>query len=284
MLSALHTIKTYPFDLAAPIFAHYPAMKFGHLDSVRAFAELLAPVAVRMIGDAPAKDAGWVLTSPPQYRLPSGANLVCRALCGLLAEALPNGRAPQLASIAVQRSRRPLRTAAEFEDYNGYSKLDLKRRHQQYSTRVGSVICNVADFADRPALFVNDINVTGTQLAEITHLLHNARVKSLDILLIVQVDRGIGSEFPQLEHEINTSRINELHEFVTCLRDGEFEPTAKLIWRLLSHDADALAAILEALGEPKRRLLYRAILQEDLYGGPLFEEKMQIVRRAASGG
>jgi hypothetical protein len=284
MLSALHTINTYPFDLAAPIFAHYPAMKLGHLESVSAFAELLAPMALQMIGDAPAEDAGWVLTSPPLHRLPSGANLVCRALRGLLAKALPAGQAPQLASIAVRWTRRPLRTAAEFEDYNGYSKLDLDRRHQQYSARRGRLICDGADFAGRSALFVNDINVTGTQLAEITRLLHDAGVKRLDILLIVQVDREIGCAFPQLEHEINTSRIGEPGEFVACLRDGEFEPTAKLIWRLLSHDTETLAAIFDALRAPKRRLLYRAILQEDLYGGPLFEEKMRIVRRAASDG
>jgi hypothetical protein len=27
MLSALHTISTYPFELENPIFAHYPMMK-----------------------------------------------------------------------------------------------------------------------------------------------------------------------------------------------------------------------------------------------------------------
>ena len=283
MLSALHTIETYPVDLAAPIFARYPAMKFGHLDSVNHFADLLAPMALRMIADAPATEAGWALTSPPLQGLPCGANLVCHALSGRLAEALPDGQAPHLEPIRVGGARLPISTADEFAFYHEYSKLDVQTRQQFHVKRQERVTYDLANFAGRRALFVNDINVTGTQLGRITSLLRNAGARSLDVLLIVQVDREIGLAFPQLENEINTSRIAEFRDFVALLRDGEFEPTGKLISRLLSHDAAQLAAILEALPAPKRRILYRAILQEDIYGGKLFSERLQIAKRAASG-
>lgn len=283
MLETLYTIKTYPVDLKIPIFVRYPAMKFGHLESVNHFAELLMPLALRTIADTSAEEADWVLTSPPQRGLPSGANLVCRALCGLLATALPEGQSPRLEPIGVQGPRRPISTAAEFENYSEYCKHDLKRRQRSYLTHRANMTYDLANFDGRHALFVNDINVTGTQLGRLTSLLQNAGLKSLRVLLIANVDPEIGCAFPQLESEINTSRIAEFPEFVTFLRENEFEPTAKLITRLLSYGPDQLTAIFEALGPPKRDILHRAILRENLYGGPLFSEKMQIVKRAVSG-
>jgi hypothetical protein len=283
MLSALHMIKTYPFDLEAPIFSHYPAMKFGHLDSVNYFAELLAPMALEAIADVPAKDAGWVLTSPPLQGLPCGANLVCRAICSRLAKALPNGRAPRLDPMAVLGRRMPISNPADFEGYNEYSRHDLKQRRQFHLARHERATYDLANFEGRHAVFVNDINVTGTQLATIRKLLQSAGVRSLDVLLIVNVDRAIGCAFPQLEYEINTSRFADLAEFIAFLRDGEFEPTGKLISRLMSHDLHAFAAIFEALRPPKRQMLHRAILQEGLYAGPLFKEKIEVAERTGFG-
>jgi PRTase ComF-like len=283
VLSALHTISSYPFDLGSPIFAHYPAMKFGHLASVNYFAELLAPMALQAIGDGPAKDRGWVLTSPSLRGLPCGANLVCRALCDRLAKALPDGQAPRLDSMEARGARTPISSLAEFEAYDGYSKQDLKQRQQFSLPFEKNLTYDLANFEDRHAIFVNDINVTGTQLATITKLLQSAGVKSLDVLLIVNVDCKIGCAFPQLESEINTSRITDLAEFIAFLRDCEFDPTGKLICRLMSYDLREFAAIFEALQPPKRQTLRRAILQEGLYGGPLFREKIEAAERAVFG-
>jgi hypothetical protein len=61
----------------------------------------------------------------------------------------------------------------------------------------------------------------------------------------VNVDPKIGCAFPQLENEINTSRIIDLAEFTAFLRDCEFEPTGKLISRLMSHDPHESGAIFE---------------------------------------
>jgi hypothetical protein len=284
VLSALHSISTYPFDPDAPIFAHYPAMKFGHRRSVDHFAGLLAPMAFRTIVDAPPKDRGWVLTSPPLQGLPSGANLVCRAIWGMLARSLPDGLAPRLDTLDVPGRRKPIVNEADFERYNEYSKQDLKTRQHFHLARDQRAICDLANFEGRRAVFVNDISVTGTHLASITKLLHGAGVESLDVLLIVNVDRSIGRAFPQLENEINTSKLADLPEFTAFLRDCEFEATGKLISRLMSHDPDKLAAIFEALRPPKRQLLHRAILQEGLYGGSLFKDKMQVVERAVLNG
>jgi hypothetical protein len=283
MLSALHTIGTYPFDLGSPIFAHYPAMKFGHFQSVSYFAELLTPMALEAFAVKPEKDQGWLLTSPPLQGLPCGANLVCRALYGQLAKALPDGQAPRLDSMDVKGARIPFRNAADFEGYNNYCKYDVKQRKKFRLPRHERATYDLANFENRHAVFVNDINVTGTQLATIAKLLQSAGVKRLDVLLIVNVDPKIGCAFPQLENEINTSSITDLAEITVFLRDGELEPTGKLISRLMSHDPHELGAIFEALRPPQRQMLHRAILQEGLYGGPLFKAKIQTVERAVFG-
>jgi hypothetical protein len=283
MLSALHTISTWPFDLESPVFAHYPAMKLGHFESVNYFAELMTPMASKLLGDEPEADRGWVLTSPLLWGLPCGANLLCRAIHGQLAKILPSGQVPYLDQMEVQGPRIPFRNRADFESYNNYSKYDLRQREQFRSTLDATATCDLSRFEGRRTIFVNDINVTGTQLATITKLLQSAGVKSLDVLLIVNVDQKIGCAFPQLENEINASRIAGLPAFTAFLRDCEFEPTGKLISRLMSYDPHELGAIFEALRPPKRRMLHSAILREGLYGGPLFNEKTQVVWRAVVG-
>src|SRR5262245_26921126 len=94
--SALTSISAYPLDLNGQIFAHYPAMKLGHQQSVDYFAELLTPIALQMSAGMPAEDGGWVLTSPPLWGLPCGANLVCRAIHARLVSALPERLVPHL--------------------------------------------------------------------------------------------------------------------------------------------------------------------------------------------
>ena len=121
MLSALHTISTWPFDFDSPVFTHYPAMKLGHFESVSYFAESMTPMALKLLGDEPEPDRGWVLTSPLLWGLPCGANLVCRAIHAQLAKILPRGQAPYLDQMEVQGSRIPFRNRADFEDYNNYS-------------------------------------------------------------------------------------------------------------------------------------------------------------------
>jgi orotate phosphoribosyltransferase len=284
MLSALHTISTYPFELENPVLARYPMMKFGHVQSVNYFAELLAPMALQAITEVPEQDQGWVLTSSPTQGLPNGANLVCRAICDRLAKALPDRQAPRLGSMAILGPRLALRKPADMKLHNDYSRYDLNQRRQFHLALDDAAVYDLTNFAGRQVLFVNDINVTGTQLASITKLLQNAGIKCLGVLLIVNVYRNIGCAFPQLENEINTSRISNLAEFTSFLRDCEFEPTAKLISRLMSHDPAEFAAIFAALQPPKRQMLHRAILQEGLYAGKLFREKLEVVERAVFGG
>ncbi|MEI9887667.1 MAG: hypothetical protein WDN08_14425 [Rhizomicrobium sp.] len=281
MLSALHTIDTYPFDLGAAAFAHYPAMKLGHRASVRHFAERLAPVVLRWI--AGAADRDWVLTSPPRHGLPCGANFVCEEVYGILSQALPQGTRLTLDPLETRQSRAPFDNEADFRCYNEYSKQDVDTRRRFRMGGDETCTYDLANFAGRRAIFLNDINVTGTQLESMEKILGGA-VRALDFLLIVNVDRGVGHAFPQLESEINMSRLAGRDALACFLKDCDFRCTGKLISRLMAHEAGEIERLLAALDHSRRNAIHRAILEEGLYGGALFAAKMDVVARAVRGG
>ncbi len=281
MLSALHTVTTYPPDLSDPIFAHYPAMKFGGREAVRHFAQALAPAARRLIAQSDGRD--WVLTSPILQGLPCGANLVCAALHGILAGTLPDGIALKLETLDV-RAPVPIEDALGFERYNEYSKLDLETRRALHPDPAPDSGCEGERFADRSVIFVNDINVTGTQMRWVGKLPRLARVKTLDWLLILDVESEVGRRFPQLESEINASRLAGRDALVAFLRTSDLDGTGKLVARLLSYDAAALGGIFRTLDVDRRRQLHRAILEEGIYGTDLFRDKLRAVEEAASTG
>ncbi len=165
MLSALHTIRDYPFALNDPIFAHYPAMKLGHIESADHFAELLAPMVRHWMVEAPSADRDWVLTSPPLWGLPCGANLVCCAIYEILVNTLPHEFVLTLDTLEVRGSRTPIGSQTDFERYNDYSKQDLKARQDFHlESDDDGTTQDLTAFEGRRAIFVNDINVTGTQL------------------------------------------------------------------------------------------------------------------------
>jgi hypothetical protein len=284
VLSALHTIHDYPFDLSESIFARYPAMKLGDGGSVDHYAGLLAPIIRQRIVEALPADCEWVLTSPPLQGLPCGANLVCRAVYEILADTLPQDVSLRLDRLNVQGARTPLGSQTDFERFNDYSKQDLKTRQDYRLEGEDGALYDLAGFAGRRAVFVNDINVTGTQLDSIEKLLRRAGVRSLDCFLILNVDRHVGRRFPQLENEVNTSKISSLAEFTSFLRNSEYRCTGKLISRLLSYDAESLEGIFAALDCEKRLLLRRAILEEGIYGGAFFGEKISVVDHAVANG
>lgn len=279
MLNALHTIDGYPLDMDAAVFEHYPAMKLGHRTSALYFAERLAPIARQWITRE--QNSDWVLTSPPLQGLPCGANLICRALFDILVRSLPSGRMPLFDALEIQGKRLPIQNEADFVRYNEYSKQNLKTRQDFHLEGAEPAQYDLANFVGRRAIFVNDINVTGTQLGSIESLLRQAGATSIDVLLVVNVERRIGQAFPQLENEINVSRLSAFEEFTAYLRDCDFQCTGKLISRLMSHTIEELAFIFRTFDAAKCEMIRDAIITEGLYGGVLFRDKMRIVERAA---
>lgn len=266
MLSALHTINCYPPNIPGGILSHYPAMKFGEDKAVDRFALMLAPLADRMIGTA--RDSEWVLTSPPVRNLPSGANLLCERLQALL-------HGTRLEHLRLTDSSQ-FESAELFETRGDYAKLDYAaRRRAQYG--VNDVAFDRAALRGRNIVFVNDINVTGSQLRWIEQVLETARPRTIHWLLILNTVPGIGRNFPRLEDEVNRSRYSDEEELAGFLRSVDFRCTTKLAARLLGHGAEALRHILAALDGSTRRSLVRAMFDDGLYSDEFLREKFAAV-------
>ncbi len=282
MLSALHTIRDYPLDLRDPVFAPYPAMKFGDRAAIDHFAAMMAPPALALVAQSGIRD--WVLTSPVLWGLPCGANLVSRALHEKLRAMLPAGIDLDLEIPRAARSRAPLDGEDDFERYNEYSKLDLKtRRAIQANASPLDAVYDTPAFRGRGVLFVNDINVTGTQLRTVARGLRPARPAALHWAMIVTVAPAIGCRFPHLESEINNSKLRTRAAFAEFLRHSDLQCTGKLVARLLSYGVDDLRDILRGLDGAKRNQLRQGIIDEGVFGGDFFADKMAVVDEEASG-
>lgn len=283
MLSALHTITAYPPDLSDPVFALYPAMKFGERQSVSHFVDRMAPLAQRLMAQSP-EDGDWVMTSPVLRGLPSGANLLCEALHAVLGKTMPAGVAPKLEILAGDGPRAPIDSDIAFKHFNEYSKFDLTTRREILAEPHHAAEFDLGRFRDRCVIFVNDINVTGTQMHWVTNLLRAAPPRKLCWLLILNVDSDVGCRFPQLENDINNAKFRDRETFIAFLRESDYRCTGKLIGRLMSYDAASLECIFQSLDRRRQGDLRQAILDEGLYGGALFNEKLDVVEQAVLSG
>ena len=269
MLCALHTIKCYPPDLADPVFAHYPAMKFGERRSVEHFAQLLAPLAARMIEKSRGREC--VLTSPPVGGLPSGANLLCESLQAKLGGI-------EIAPLRLAEPQEPYESDAEFQAYGDYAKLDYKtRRLCQFNDE--DIAFDGDRMRGRDVIFVNDINVTGSQMRRMKDVLSQARPHRIHWLLILNVAGRIGRRFPHLENEINHSRFSGQDELISLLRRSELRYTGKFVARLLSFGTSSLERIFRSIDAATRHAIARAIAAEGMYGGESFREKIALAEQ-----
>jgi hypothetical protein len=269
LLLALHEIHAYPFDLGHPVFARYPAMKFGGLNAVRHFARELAPLATRLFRAR--QDGDWILTSPPVGTLPSGANLLCEKLH---AELSGEGFAPALKSLRLAQESAQFETEEEFLASGDYAKLDLQARMRSQAEETRHIRFDPQDFCDKDVVFVNDINVTGTQMRSMGRLLSNARPRSLHWLLIVDVAPEVGRRHPSLESEINQSRLARDDELVSFLCRSELRYTGKFVARLLSFGGRRLADIFRRLDAGTRDAIHDAIAREGSYSQNFLSEKL----------
>ncbi len=269
MLSALHTIKCYPPDLGNPIFRQYPAMKFGERHSVEHFARLLAPLAARMIEKSRGREC--VLTSPPVRGLPSGANLLCEALQKKLGGI-------EIVPLRLTEPPEPFESDAEFQAYGDYARLDYEtRRVCQFDD--ADIAYEGERIRGRDVIFVNDINVTGSQMRLMKTVLSRARPRRIHWLLILDVARRIGRRFPQLENEINCSRFSGRDEIISFLRRSELQYTGKFVARLLSFGTSSLERIFQSIDAATRHAIARAIAAEGVYCGEPFREKIALAEQ-----
>lgn len=257
---ALHTIRSLPLDADFPLFRHYPAMKMGVRESVAFYARLLVPLAEEIIASEP-ETVEWVITAPPLYVIPSGANLVAWEVHRILA-----GRMPRIRMVDLRYTDANPLTGATAE----YSRAGIDERiRNRQGLHEGKCAPrpDPADFEGRAVLFVNDINVTGTQQHFVQRTLEPLRPASLHWLYIVQVAPELGRSNPEVEYALNHLRHRSFEEFAEIVTSADIDFTTRCISRLLDYPLETLEPLLRALDEPRRKRLGQLMADEGAYRG-----------------
>jgi len=271
---SLYRVTEYPLDLSNPVYSEYPFLKLGVAGSVRHYAEKLTPVVQEIIAAHPGY-TGWVLTAPPCHRLPAAANLLCWDIYKRLQHLAP------ARNISVVDLKRPpgdtvLENAKDFSNYNDYSKYTWQERAALKSKH--DFLVREENFRNRGIVFINDINVTGSGLAYISETFATVYPDPLHWVYIIDCDESVGRAWPQLENEINSFAIPTLRDFGAVLAREDIRHTAKCISKLFTYSVDELEQLLAMLGQDQRSRLWNAVLEEGLYHGEFFKEKLDLLR------
>ena len=255
---ALHTISALPLDPQFPLFRHYPAMKLGARAAVDCFVALLVPRVRALLAE---HAADWVVTVPPRFVLPAGANLLARGVCHELARL--DGRAPPLVELrysAPDPDTQHLEMPAA--DYSRAGVADRKKSRAQLYEGRSRIAIDAAEFRGRAVLFVNDINVTGTQQLFMRRALAPSEPASLHWLHVLQVDPELGRAQPELEYTLNHLHLAGFAEFAELVADPATEHTARCADRILGGEPAALAPVLRRLGTARAARLVEQIAGE----------------------
>jgi hypothetical protein len=264
---ALHTITSLPLDPQFPLFHHYPAMKLGVRESVAFFVQLLVPRAREILACAP-DDREWVVTVPPLFAIPAAANLLAREIWRELAASSPGRPAPRLVEL---RYAAPNPVTAHLEapasDYSRASVADrMTSRHQLYEGRAGVAVDREV-FQSRAVLFVNDINVTGTQQHFMRRALTPAKPASIHWLHALQVDPALGRSHPEIEYALNHLRFASFEEFAEVAASPGIDHTARCVDRLLQHELAALEPVFRAMDAERSKQLLELAAEEGRWKG-----------------
>lgn len=251
-------------------------MKLGLDQSVGYFANLLLPLAERMVAAQP-QYGSWVLTAPPASHLPTAAILLSQRICALL-----QGKYQRTKRFSTVRLYN-LRASASIHD----DALDLQRFSQysrsEWADRLALIRQNyfevrADDFKGHGILFVNDINVTGASQEHISQVFAEAFPDEVNWLYIIDCEKEMGRKYPYLENELNNAGIGTVDEFAAVLALNGMRHTAKCISKLFSYEPVVLSRLLERLDGATQKRLWEAVQTEPLYEGAVYGEKRELLR------
>jgi hypothetical protein len=265
-MPALHTISALPLDPGVAVFQHYPAMKLGVRESVGHYARLLLPLARDVIASRPA-DVEWVVTAPPFFGVPAGANLIARDIHRRLCDELPHR------SLRAAELRRPVPTGAALADAlaGDYSRKGVEARIENrrrlfdvdWPAQFDSTV-----FRGRAVLFVNDINVTGTQQSFMQQVFDVIGAATVDWLYIIQVDPPLGRSNSELEDALNQQRLATFEALSDVVANADIDFTCRCVRRLLAYPIAQLEPLFRTLNAARLRTIYDLATREGIYTAP----------------
>lgn len=238
-------------------------MKLGVRESVRFYGELLAPLAERIVAGDPT--AEWVITGPPLYVLPAGANLIGWDVA----------RRTGVPAVDLRYVAPYPRSGAN--DYARSAVADRIRNRQALHEGACAPRPEAGDFRDRAVLFINDINVTGTQERFVRRTLESVRPRSIHWLYVFEVEPELGRSHPEVEHALNHVDLAAFEDFAEVLISADLDYTSRCISRLFGYPVEILEPLLRSLDETRRRILHRLAVDEGAYADETFAAKLALL-------
>jgi hypothetical protein len=153
--------------------------------------------------------------------------------------------------------------------------MSLKDREDLQRRRTYSP--NPADFVGRGVLYINDINVTGTQMRFIREALTALRPLAIHFVYIIDCDPRVGRSHPELEAVINGFEQLTPEALALILRRPDLRHTAKCLSSIISLPIDRVegtASLLDAASRARLCALYHV---EGRYVGPGFAERLRVI-------
>jgi hypothetical protein len=277
--AALHTIRSPTLDHQDPLFRQYPSMKLGVRESVRFYANLLVPVAEKIIASEP-KIVEWVITAPPLYVIPAGANLIAQEVFQILRERLPHSRSLRLVDLRYALPMARSNADLIAEDYSSSDVAARIRNRHRLHEGDGAPRPDAADFEGRAVLFINDINVTGTQQLYVQRTLDSVHPASIHWMYIFQVDLDLGRSNPGIEYALNFLNIATFEEFAEVMTGGDVDYTSRCVSRLFGYEIEALEPLFRSLDQGRRDQLLDLATREGVYTGRADEAKLALLRES----
>lgn len=266
-LFAVHTITSLPLDPHFPLYERYPAMKLGVRESVRHYANLLVPLAETIIASQP-ESIDWVITAPPLFAIPAGANLMAWEVYRLLSEKAfrrNSFRTVDLRySLSDPQSQDYTKRGGEYSNSGIDERIANRRRllEGKWAPRP-----DPADFRGRAVLLINDINVTGTQQRFLQRLLETVRPASVHWLYVIQVDPALGLSNPQLEYALNYLNLETFDDFAEVVARADIDYTSRCLSRLFHYPEEMVEPLIRSLDETRRKKLRQLVSEEGAYRG-----------------
>ncbi len=276
----LKRIDSLPVDFDQALFAHYPAMKMGVNSAVDTYIDPLADRVKKAMSAHP-KCKDWVITAPPYLALPAAANLLCWKLAEVLKANLPDGNSLVMRDLHYASVESGVSDERDFKLRYEYSNNTVEERVKERSRLKDDIHQHSEDFAGKGVLVINDIKVTGTQQQHMTQSFERVQPAHIEWLYIFEVDIELGIQHPEVEHQINSSRLQAMHEYQQLICADDTQHTARCISRLYSHALNDFKILVDALGVEKRTYLLALIKAERRFDGDYFAEKTAYLEQTA---
>ena len=278
-ITSLWKITDVPVDFNASHLTLYSTMKLGLDSSVAYYSALLSETAKKLIEKHPEVQS-WVLTAPPFERLPSAANLMMWWIYRDLKEQL--SESCSLSAVDLHLNNYAINTSKDFESLHFYSRGSVQEREKHRSRlmdTVDDITLYCQQLSGRGIIVINDIKVSGSQQKFLQEYLSEASPLFVHSLYILEVEESIGQQYPQLEYDLNKSRMKSLADFGKLLNAGNVHFTARCIGDLFACEMEEFKSLLEALSPDRQARILELVSSESRYFGQYFSDKIRFLQR-----